>query len=152
MKGYLYICISLLFYKMTKKIPVHIWSDSPKVHCWWGRDVCLCEWACMCVHTCACVCSCVSTWGDRQLESPGSVVTSLFEIVQNWFFSPSLSPNCFFFWHIFLLSLPSTKTSSPASIKQHSWFPEDELLLILSQVNILGRFVVLFMSQQRPVA
>lgn len=62
-----------------------------------------------------CVCSRVATRGDRQLQSPGTVVTSLFEIIQNRFFSP-LSPNCFFSCRFPALSPPPTpsKTSSPS--------------------------------------
>lgn len=59
---------------------------------------------CVCVFAHAC-----QRGGERQLVSPGTVVTSLFEIVQNRLFPFlwPLSPNCFFS-SIFLLIPPVT--------------------------------------------
>lgn len=64
----------------------------------------------VCVPVCVPACVCMSMFAhacqrgrDRQLLSPGTVVTWLFEIVQNrlFLFLWPLSPNCFFFQHIF---------------------------------------------------
>lgn len=68
-------------------------SSVTQTHTGWLVRLCVCLSVCVRVT----VCSHVSTWGDRQLKSAGTVVTSLFEIVQNRFFSiASLSSNSFF--------------------------------------------------------